>query len=340
MSNPPLGRTSTNTNYYWPPASEVPNDFNVIIFFHGLMCFCYNRDNYCEIGIHNKALHHNLKIKILELSALPDPTSGGVKEYMNQIYNFQENIPVSPAVDLIRVSVVNPNSRGALDPSQPGVTYYQGKDFNRAKDVGDYSDFRWITDLEGPDFYDQTLKKKPEAFHPRLLINNGVFYTWRRTKTRFSLRSSMGDRYYGRVAHYIAANISVADGGYLSMYLDEHEVRLNTLPGRLYGIMFDNGCPQDVCNYDSDSNVKERRNDFYHYYETIELPPFREEYELVKASNIHATGEESAQQSKTDTARGRGPFLEIFEALLGDNRSSDDAPCGASGYGSSGCIHC
>jgi hypothetical protein len=173
---------------------------------------------------------------------------------------------------------------------------------------------------------------------PRLLIKSGVFYTWQKTKTKFIRRAPNDEKKLGGVAQVIAANIRVENNGYFALRVGGQEVRFNALPGRLYGVLFDNGCPKDVCNYNPDSPVKELRNDFHHYCETFEIPADREEYELAKDL---ASKSEYGEQQGADSARTTtGPFFEMFNALFGNMLSSDDAPCGAAGYGSSGCIHC
>src|ERR1041384_1424303 len=59
----------------------------------------------------------------------------------------------------IFVDVVYPDQDGSLQ-FQRGVSTYQGGEFDRLCDKGDAEDFRWVADLEGPEFHNRKLRVK------------------------------------------------------------------------------------------------------------------------------------------------------------------------------------
>jgi hypothetical protein len=224
------------------------------------------------------------------------------------------------------------------DPKVKGVSYFQDKDvFSRRKPIPgavefDHPhDFRWLIDLDGPEFHDSKLTLKPEMLTPRILINNGIFYTYEITDSTFD-REAPGDKYYmGSIARAIWANVYLGGIGHAVLQFGTQGMRLQPKEKETYFIGFFNNCASHNCDFDPDSPRKEKRNDFHHYYRTFEIPQGQKEYELKinhypPSQTLTATNP-PALSSLPIESLAKKPFTEIFKQLL----SSDFAPCGGGG---------
>src|SRR6185503_14581388 len=99
------------------------------------------------------------------------------------------------------------------------ANFYLGKIFNRQINFGNKLDFRWLPDLEGPDVYDQNLMNIKDKFSTRLIVKNGTFYTYQRTKATFKAENGTPKhRTFGHIAKLMAANIRPLNNGE-SVYL-------------------------------------------------------------------------------------------------------------------------
>lgn len=316
----------------WPKTETFPGgDSFVLLVFHGLMGFSYNQGrNHCEVGIHAKAPQHNFRIVVYEFSGGPEPHiiwERGFGEAGSLPKNF------------LRLEIDN--------PAAPGVKFYMpgrgGEEAGGIASARDDHDFRRVPDFEGPDFYDRRLTKKPEAFKPVFTVDGGTFFTLLPTK-KFKLvgKKYPGGKPLGRIAWLIGNLISLGEGG--SVALRFNDAGLNPPPltpdaGRGYLVLVDNSCPINVCKYEPRSTARERRNDFYLYYETFELPDGEEEYEL----HLDEGADGSTENPRESDAEGSvglkavsnlAPFLN----KLAETLSNDEAPCGGAGYGKSGGI--
>jgi hypothetical protein len=97
-----------------------------------------------------------------------------------------------------------------------GVMTYTRREFDRLDDTGDVEDFRWIIDLEGPEFHNRKLKIKHRSeLKPVILIDNGTLYTRQKTEEVFARYSVSGDTSsvaLGKVAYGINADIACSEG--------------------------------------------------------------------------------------------------------------------------------
>lgn len=296
----------------WPVRQDIPRSPSIVIIFHGLMCFCHNGAGFCQVGIHNKAPHHKFKMNVYEVAGsfdLPhDPRLGTT----TLIESYDKGDTGGSDKHFVRLEV--------LDSGVTGVDYYQIE-----PPKSDPHDFRHIMDLEGVGFHHgQMLTKKPANMGPRIHINQGVFYTMCRTRRQFKTVYGMEVNRIGSVAQLIAGNIYLTGGGYLSIQMKGKEVK-KLQADKKYLITVNNGCPQDDtdCVFSPDHPDKTRRNDFHHYYNTFERPGGKE-YELFRDTD-----------SPLNTTCSN-EFLDSINKLLerdGGKRATDDAPCGAAGFG-------
>ena len=209
-----------------------------------------------------------------------------------------EAIDAGDAGEPIRIYASDPR------PEAAGVSYYQQDLEPTNPEAPPYADkdMRWLVDFE-QELYKCQLRKQPELFAPRLRIENGIIHVAEKTRYWYVLKSQDDERPARQIGYVVGANIYLKPGGHVGVLCGDREVRLKASAGKKYNVLIDNSCPQDVCAYDPASTEKERRNDFYLYYTAFRIPDGRSEYELIW-----------------------------------DNRprSSDDAPCGATGFGGGG----
>jgi hypothetical protein len=116
----------------------------------------------------------------------------------------------------ILIDVVYPDKDGSLQ-FQRGVTTYQGSEFDRLCDKGDAEDFRWVADLEGPEFHNRKLRiKNLSELAPTLFISSGILYTKEKTAETFARVSVNGKPSpvaLGKFAHGISTDIICPKGG-------------------------------------------------------------------------------------------------------------------------------
>jgi hypothetical protein len=285
----------------WNPTNQIPEDETIDLIFHGLLAFCYNSDEHCEIGAHNDAEDHSPSLEIFEDGTRKRSFSGG------ELRGLGANIITLTAED----------------PDPPGVFFFmKDGELDRQHPEDNPYDFRWLLDLEGPDFYDRPpgmpLEQNLGFYRPKLVVHHGVFYTADTTRTQFK-RSLRGDRILGHVSYYVAAKIKLRSGTAL---LKGGELEYTFHAGKKYQVTFANVCSHNgkACKFEPNSLDKEERNDFFEYYKTFQLPPAREEFEL----KIHGPAIEHDHST-----RRLGFMGEV------DPRSTDPAPCGGVGFGQS-----
>jgi hypothetical protein len=206
-----------------------------------------------------------------------------------------------------------------------GVYVYEknpNQPFVRADPTNDPKDFRWILDFEGPDFYPSPLPpltKHAAMLRPSLHIDNGLFYTFYKTRSTFNKRPTKGgsDVPLNNIVDIIGANIYLATTGSVQLIIDGNVTPLSPGPGESYEIDIFNVCNADLpgCRFDSQGATKEDRNDFYVHYHTFDVPAGEQEYELVAAN---------AMPAGSIAMCGRPP-----------DDLSDPAPCGPGCFGRS-----
>lgn len=116
----------------------------------------------------------------------------------------------------ILIDVIYPDKDGCLQ-FQRGVSTYMEGEFNRLTDTGDAEDFRWVANLEGPEFHNRKLRFKNLAeLVPTVFISNGIVYTRQKTDEAFARTSVNGKSSLvalGKLAHGINIDIACPEGG-------------------------------------------------------------------------------------------------------------------------------
>jgi hypothetical protein len=284
----------------------------VVIGFHGLLCFCHRHghsDHNCEVGVHNNSPAHNLSITVYKALDTFDPpydmNAGITMQTPPYKGPFGKGQTGSLKSNIVRFKVDS--------PSVSGVQYFQRGDGPRDHP----HNFRHILDLEH-DFYPGVeLDKKGERLGPRIRINHGRFYTLCKSATEFGrvrVGGSPADPpvHIGSLARMVGANIYLKAGGKVTLKMPAaDDVEMKASEGKFF-VLVDNGCAgcQD--------------NDFHLYYDTFDEPEGEPKFDVVKT--VEGTPTPSP-----------GSPCDLIERIV-KFRGTDDTPCGAAGYGSSGGI--
>lgn len=319
----------------WPPATREPSaleDINVLLIFHGLMGFALNK-NYvgrggqqtpqrvCEVGILTEAPDHEFMIAVLEST----PPHGEAD--LNLLYKFTPERPHDVPGREVIIDL--------LEPTTPGVTFYQ----SAAGDPVDARDWKRVPDLEGPNFYDRKLVKRPKSMRLKVIVKHGLFFTAVQTDREFvrvdedqvdtnGLPQPVPEGDLGQVAYLAAAELGHGAGGGVTLKVGQEELTLRATGGKKYYIFVLNGCASEDCSFKPDSPIKERRNDFHMYRRTFRLATGEKELGLMlkPGGTVAAMTAAEAQAAAFVTTR----FSSILPA---QPFSSHEAPCGATGYG-------
>ncbi|MBV9923754.1 MAG: hypothetical protein JOZ96_01840 [Acidobacteria bacterium] len=296
----------------FPEISKIDKDANVVVAFHGLMCFAHKGTAlipFCEVGIHRDAPGHSLEITVWEVDAGFDPPVKFNISESAEIRSFTRNQTGSGPDDIVSLSVSNPQVDGT-------------KYFQRSPVTVSENDFRRVLDFESSDFYNERVVGKiREKFGPRLHIQNGTFYAWHLTNKKFK-RHDNGKK-FGRVNHVAAANIYLKSGESAVLQVGrETPVPMPFSTDKKYFVMIDNGC--ESCN----------DIDFDEYYTTFTRPSMKPEFHLELDAEVNAR--EPADEGKE--AETAADAKEAFEQFLRKHKhilSGDDTPCGAAAFGRS-----
>lgn len=289
----------------WPgTGSTVQGDEDVYVYFHGLFAFGHNdQTGLCEVGTHSRTSNHQFELEVYEVGV----------DRPKLVYSFRPKSYKS-AGPFIFVDVENP------DPCTQGVSFF-------LPDIGGGQDADW---LKVPDFeqrlYGEVLKKKKNVQRPKIFINNARFVV---VPTDYEFLAVTEEAKptvipLGKISFFAVGATKQRDPvGYVSLINDKGLLtRLKRDEGKKLVLFFANICPQDKC----DPTV----SDFGEYYKMFKRPPGTKKFKLVKKEDSIAT-------KNTTTER-----LAFFDALFGKKGvlvhllSSQDAPCGPTGFGLGG----
>jgi hypothetical protein len=332
MPNSPTKGADALTTFDWPRYPDpndpnqdpnIPHGAQVVLGFHGLLCFCHRHrhsDKNCEIGVHNLAFDHNLTITVYRVSPNFDPP-----------YQMHTGITskATPFAGPFTFGDTG-NTKGdkvtfeVHGPAFPDVRYFQNPNGGLRYDP---KNFTLILDLESDDFYGKgvELKKQLDHMGPRIRVSNALFYTLCPSTTEFKRKVVVGppanDLAIGRIARMVGANIYLEDGGSVKIKMKGNRVvELKPTESYKFFVFVSNGCADP------------RVNDFPLYRDTF-TPPLGNpvEFDLEKIPLAAGNPAPAPDTPPPDTPCDL--FLPESKSPL---VSTDDAPCGAMGFGSSG----
>ena len=292
-----------------PPITYVvrnqfpPDPVSVKVVFRGLLNLFFDSNRSCRVGVFNDSpgtQPHSLEFRRWTKDEKGDCPAAPTVTYPTPVTKFE-----------LRVT-------GSID-SIDGVYVFGGTSFDRTATSGNEAqDYRWILDFE-VDLYPKVLTKLPDELGPRLTINNGMFYTLRKTNTGFNGHFANGAlpvKSLGNMADITAANIYLKPTGFVEVFIDDDPTPVDTLrPDREHQIDVYNLCR--TCDFlPAHPSDKTERSDLYLYYEALNLDDTDDiEYEFLA---IHPFQD--------------GNAVDLCEL---DSHGTDPAPCGPSGYGRS-----
>lgn len=249
------------------------------IAFRGLLVFCINDENQCEMAF---VEHTNNNLALNIRLVFPNGVELTIKHSL---------LPSRG----IRIETTNP------DP--PGVYCFKKGVFDRKNTEGDPEDFRWVMDVEGPEFHDKslTITSSPSVdgaaqLKTRLQITDCVFYA-NRVPGQIIARDRTDDNvtgvaaapvFLGPVADIIGADIVCKNDPSSGIVLTNEEGQRLVLPradGIRYEIEFNNACGVPSSPADS--------TDFSIYYNVLSDPDgvTFDLRDVVDAEDEKATGD-------------------------------------------------
>jgi hypothetical protein len=215
----------------------LPDSPSVRIKFDGLMALCFDRRRtLCQAGVLAKAPKHVLDCKIAR-------TAGGETAELETPKGLRKG-----------------DIRLSFPKHASGVSVYQNGAFVGCSDVDDTQDFRWVVDLEGPDFHNRAMKIKPKAFSRLITLNGGVFYNFQLSDVAIDIkRAATGEVVRRRkVSTVTGANVYLEPGDSFTLRFGEDGKGRKTFKAEkdvTWEFTFDYLCPaakSDQPNLESD----------------------------------------------------------------------------------------
>jgi hypothetical protein len=180
---------------------------NVTLSIGGLALACINgqKRNRCEVGI-LRCDRHKPILDIQRIELHPKSRKPLHSSLVPHSLNLDEDIVID----------VEHGDGAEIAHCKRGVYTYTRRDFDRLDDSGDAEDFRWIADLEGPEFYDRRLKiKRRSELKPVIFISDGILYTSQKTEEVFArvLANDDGPAVpLGKLGYGLSADITYPEG--------------------------------------------------------------------------------------------------------------------------------
>jgi hypothetical protein len=290
-----------NANRQPPPAE---GDGTVTIRLEGLFSICFlTKINLCQLGIFNHDPKHRLAINVNGGNC-----TGGVTSYEYTHAQMKQLAKKPP----FEIGIVGSNT---------DVSFFQQDErFNRSTS-NVLKDFRWLIDVESPDLYNEATGSKQPHYAPKILVNNGVFFTSHlatdpQTGVEFDFdfverrQHNPEIRNLGRVARQTEARISLAGTQVLRFKFFDPNGDAKTCE-------FQAGKPaatiliRNLCFEQTGQRCKHA--DYHLHFESFTPPRGKNKYDLV--------------------LRGAAPPVPTAE---NPTATSDEAPCHGMGYGNSG----
>lgn len=285
---------------------------NLLVVLRGLLLLAFDGKKRCEIGavklpgkIQERMPHH-FGIRIWDADECKKKPNPILLPVTNKIFE----INVSPPAVHDGIFVFKPTTS---DP----------KDYSA---VPDFEDIKFYGEVLG----ENPLDKNPEVMTPRVVINNGLVYCHRITKTKFKSQPEGGggrEKDLGSVADIVVIGVFLKPDGKIKLKNDGADIKLKIGDKEISEITPDihiqvdvlNRCDKskDECKHRPGSRIKERRNDFFLYYLAFRKPSRQPELMLRAKPRFEADEP-----------------LEGICHLIGED-TSDPAPCGPGGFGNS-----
>jgi hypothetical protein len=208
------------------PVNSLDPNPKIKIIAKGMLFTCIN-ESYpiAEIVFLKDAPNHNAEVKVVQKSVAGD--------FM---------LPLGLAHDkTFQLYVTNPVH---------GIQVFNARDndpepFHRATDKGNPQDFRWVVDLEGPEFFNRNLTPhiKKTKLSTSFYFNSGVCFTHLKSDDPFNKVVNHQATPFGKTVHEAGVNISF-NAKTKAVLLNEGKVKYEFLynDGFTYEIHIDRSC--------------------------------------------------------------------------------------------------
>jgi hypothetical protein len=282
-----------------PRQFDLLSTESVKLVFTGLMALSRNQAGECVVDFYSKESNqhkHHLMINI----------------YKKQGNSCQPPEEIRVEGQTLSLVVIDPELLNGVHFFQPPLMADGSKHDN---------DFRYMPNLEGPEWYQQPLTRKAGFYSPTLVVPHGLFYTLRKTSSTFRRQKPEGDDVLEvkNIADYVGANIYLKPGGKVELNIGGTVKVLQQATNVKYEIHFVNHCKDKATGNDCEKEFKPyhltdktKRNDFYMNFEALEG--------LSPESEYHLIIEKKGTPKRPDICRTVA-------------RATDEAPCSAVGFG-------
>jgi len=161
--------------------------------------------NRCEVGI-LRCDRHKPALDIQRIELDPKTREPVRASLVPHSLNLEEDILID----------VDHGDTAGTAPCGRGVSTFTRRDFDRLEDTGDPEDFRWILDLEGPEFHNRKVKLRDTfKLKPVILISDGILYNRLKTDevfARVSLNGEPSPVPLGKLGYGMNADITYPEG--------------------------------------------------------------------------------------------------------------------------------
>ena len=292
----------------------------VTVSVAGLALSCINplKQSRCEVGLLRCDRHR----PVLDIQRIELRHEDGEPKCSSLIYhslNLNEDI---------LINVEHPD-KGRISDCKKGTSTYIRRGFDRLSDMGDPEDFRWIADLEGPEFHNRKLIINHSKLKPTIFISDGVLYTRQKTAetlARVSTNGKLSPFPLGKFAYGMNVDISCPKGG--EVVLSNHSDGRTSETGDHCSVRL----PQDdfvryLITIENHCRVADEMEgtDFRLFYEAIKDPTGKK-FDLRRMVETGCYGEPDAIDAQMDYVLDGYPEKCMTGNLSISNLDSDHKP--------------
>lgn len=226
------------------------------LLFDGLMTICFDSiQSQCQIGIPRDAPNHNLTIKVERIFAGETKTITTLTGFDTKEISFE------------------------LSGGETGIKTYQKGNFVGNDLEDDPRDFRWVVDLEGPEFHNRKLSIKDGAFRQFINLKSGVFHSRLLSDLDIDIKKHATGKVLKsrKVSTITGVNIDLQPGEKFFMHYgkqNKQTLELEAESDVTYTLTLDNLCPE------AKSALPNLESDFYVYYTIFDDVPPEEQLDL------------------------------------------------------------
>jgi hypothetical protein len=247
---------------------------NITIDIGGLALACINsrQRNRCEVGI-LRCDRHKPILDIQRIELHPKSRKPLRSVLVPHSLNLDEDIVID----------VEHGNGAEIAHCRRGVTTFTRREFDRLDDTGDPEDFRWIADLEGPEFYNRELRIKHRSeLKPVILITDGILYTSRKSEEVFARVSAVDEGPsvpLGKLGFGMGADITYPEG--TRVVLRNGSDTVSQANGTCQTTLIVDSCSRYVITIENNCQLpaESEGTDFRLFYDVLKVP-LKQQFDL------------------------------------------------------------